>query len=407
MAEPPIPLSEIDSSVLEPIVGGVLGKPVSIKNWTCSTIQGAPISGQPQAKPEEAASHVWHRLSKVDEARRQFLAKGKGTAVGRSVYHFSGEAQSGESVCKWSVVLKVQADSHRERLAFESGLLSDLPDGVTAPVCYSAQEFSDGSYWLWLEAVDDEIDSWPLERFGSAARHIGRFNGIHLGDGPIPTHDWFQFKPSNNWDLAGEVLDQLKGVRHHPLIALAFPDDVADGVDRLFANRHRLQEALVKLPRTLSHLDAHRGNLFTRRRGGTVETVLIDWGGVGTAAVGVEIHQLAASFRSLRDMDMDRVYEVSDAVFGNFVSGLEDMGWKGDPRQVRLGFAASIALCTGLGELKSIMRGGLDEKSRRRVRELWGDRPIEENMARRGELLRFIFRLADEADVLMDRLSLN
>jgi hypothetical protein len=122
---------------------------------------------------------------------------------------------------------------------------------------------------------------------------------------------------------------------------------------------------------------------------------------MGTSALGVEIAQLSVSFRSLRDFELSQVQELTDIVFAEYLAGLRDVGWRGDPRSLRLGYVTSAALFNGLGELMSILRGGLDERARARVIELWGDRPIEENMVRRGELLRFLIGFADEAEELI------
>jgi hypothetical protein len=78
----------------------------------------------------------------------------------------------------------------RERLAFTSGLLADLP-GLGAPRCFGAEERADGATWLWLEDVPEAGPSrWPVARYATAARHVGEMNGAYLAGRPLPDHPW-------------------------------------------------------------------------------------------------------------------------------------------------------------------------------------------------------------------------
>lgn len=87
------------------------------------------------------------------------------------MYRFQGEATDGGEVVSWSLILKAirPADKardpggiwywKREALAYQSGLMYRLPGGnVTAPACYDVQERPDGSAWLWMEDVKDDIN---------------------------------------------------------------------------------------------------------------------------------------------------------------------------------------------------------------------------------------------------------
>jgi hypothetical protein len=81
--------------------------------------------------------------------------------AGGGIFRFTGTARDGDEALEWSVVLKVTvAGAHRrrtqgdasdprnmhyaprERLAFTSGLLADLP-GIAAPRCFGAAELPD------------------------------------------------------------------------------------------------------------------------------------------------------------------------------------------------------------------------------------------------------------------------
>ena len=71
----------------------------------------------------------------------------------------------------------------REPLAYESGLLDELPGGCFAPRCFGSVVADDGA-WLWLEDVRDDLGpEWPFEHYGVVARHLGQLNGTYLRDG--------------------------------------------------------------------------------------------------------------------------------------------------------------------------------------------------------------------------------
>src|SRR5215212_8669275 len=88
------------------------------------------------------------------------------------VYHVSGTADDRGTLAEWAIMLKILRPAaaawnpaareiehpiywKREALAYESGLLADLPGGIAAPRCFAIEERADESCWLWLEEVGD------------------------------------------------------------------------------------------------------------------------------------------------------------------------------------------------------------------------------------------------------------
>ena len=136
--------------------------------------------------------------------------------VSGGLFRVHGTARSGGATVPWSLVLKITKSpaeaptsegaglpagfgddpSHeqywkREAEAYRAGLLSDLPGRLVAPRCYDVVEHADRGLWLWLEAIDDEYGgTWPLSRYGLAARHLGQFNGAYLTGRPLPAAPW-------------------------------------------------------------------------------------------------------------------------------------------------------------------------------------------------------------------------
>ena len=88
-----------------------------------------------------------------------------GGGASQSVYRFVGSALDQDTIIPWSLVLKgastpsPQDDpsawqyARREVLAYQSGLLADLPGGLAAPRCFGVVAQPGGDSWLWLEEI--------------------------------------------------------------------------------------------------------------------------------------------------------------------------------------------------------------------------------------------------------------
>ena len=213
------------------------------------------------------------------------------------VHRFRGTAEERGEIRPCSLVLKavrapIQTDQRfwnyhrREILAYQSGLLENLPGGFCAPRCLGIMEYVDGVCWLWLEDVlDIENESWSLRKYGLAARHLGRFNGAYLTGHQLPDFPWL----SQNW-LQGwlgryekgclETLElmQQKDLWEDPTLKANFPRPITDDFLRLWDRHPTLLRSLSQLPQTFCHMDAYRPNLFFGRdTQGNEQTVAIDW----------------------------------------------------------------------------------------------------------------------------------
>jgi hypothetical protein len=85
--------------------------------------------------------------------------------------------------------------------------------------------------------------------------------------------------------------DRLSGTEQGPPRQLATSSEWAE-LEDLWSRRYELLRALRSVPRTLCHGDFHRANLIET---GPNETVVVDWGQLGTACPGEAIAQLVLS----------------------------------------------------------------------------------------------------------------
>jgi hypothetical protein len=377
-------VAEIDRGVLTPVVRHALSSEAAeVVEWDCRQLHG-----------------------------------GVGGGVGGSaIYSLTGQACDLGQALPWSLILKVlwaQADSdvsdcyywRREADAYRSGWLDDLPGGLRAPRCFGVVNRPDGACWLWLEEVTDEAGPrWPVDRYGLAARHLGQFNGAHLVQSSRPSWPWL----SSGWlreavAQAAPAIELLCRSLEHPLLRRCFPGDTGKAFFDLWTEREVLLNALDRLPHTLCHLDAFRRNLFARLGAdGLDQTVAIDWAFVGTGAIGEEIEPLVLRSLAFGEVEPGEGRELDKAVFAGYLDGLRDAGWRGDPRQARLGYTAAAAM-RALVSCSQALPLLLDER-RHRVQEQAVGLSIDEMIAQAAMLVRFQFGLLSEARELLEKVG--
>jgi hypothetical protein len=201
--------------------------------------------------------------------------------------------------------------------------------------------------WLWLEDVVDEIGrEWPAERYMLAARHLGQFNGAYRPDLGTPSRVWFSRSPLR--DIVREMspaVERVYELLDNAFVAQAIPPASAAALLALLRDSAGWLNALDRVPQVLCHWDAHRANLFSRTSGdGTVETVLIDWAGLGWGPVGSELPRLLSTTVNFFGLDASALPPLDAELFEQYLKGLREAGWDGDRRIVRFGYTASSAI---------------------------------------------------------------
>jgi hypothetical protein len=324
---------------------------------------------------------------------------------------------------RWSLILKVLRPpdgsgrpahalrpSHhqywkREALAYASGLLSDLPGGIAAPRCPAVAEQADGSVWVWLEDLGDVAgEQWPMSQYGLVARRLGRFNGAYLCQRPLPDAPWLSRRWARGWSGPwADAVAALPSAREHPHVRRLCPDDVADGIARVWAEREAFLDPLEGLPPSFCHLDAFRRNLIARpvtpgAHGGEA-TVAIDWEYCGIAAVGEDLAPLVGATLLFLEVDPAEAATLDQVAFDGYVQGLRDAGWTGAERVVRFGYAAATGTRYGIAASTVPWLLQLQEFRSERLAQVMG-RPIDEIIDRWPAAVRFVLQLADEARAL-------
>ena len=322
---------------------------------------------EPQTVKQAELTPIVRRLLQDDSAvisawTQQPLQDGfSGFAVDR----LQGQAQTATGNQAWSLIRKVITPSggspnpevwdywRREVLVYQSGVLAELPQGLAAPQCFAIDEAGADEYWLWLEDIGTvDGSTWPLPRYGLAARHFGRWNGIYLTQQPLPPAPWWRGADvEQRLALATAGMVELPQLRHNPLFVDLLTEDRVERIQRLWAERATLLAGLAQLPRTLCHRDAFARNLMRRTRvDGSEETVALDWGMAGYGLLGEEMVPLFNATLTFVAIPIEQIAELDRLIFTGYVAGLRDAGWQGDERLVRFGFTALAALKAGVAD---------------------------------------------------------
>lgn len=371
----PAPIQAIDQTILDPLVQQAIGRPiVAVVDWSYHPVHD-------------------------------------GGGEGTSVYRFLGNASDAQTSVPWSLILKILAPPRaggasdwnywkREVHAYQSGLLQTLSRAIAIPQCFAMSEQSDGLVWLWLEDISQNpTQSWSLDDYLAVAYQLGEFNSVYLVQQPFPdapwlSHDWLRGFVEEN----AEAVVQLQQSLDHPWVRRVFPRPAADALLDTWRTREYYFSILETLPHTLCHLDAFRRNVLLRSRSdGTREPVAIDWAFMGHAALGEELVPLIVGSVLFMELGVQAALDLEEQVLAQYIAGLQAGGWQGEPRQVRLGYAAAGALRYGVGTLRLVLPGLLDETLHPIYEQIF-HHPMDRlcdcwEMVLKG----FTLRLADEA----------
>jgi hypothetical protein len=332
-----------------------------------------------------------------------------GGSFNSEIHRFSGTAFDQGEVLPWSLILKIirspdgQDDPSslnywkREAFAYQSGLLDQIPDIICAPCCFGIVEQSGIEVWLWIEEIIDELrGSWQLDQFGNVAHHLGQFNSVGFGRQAQFTHPWLTKGQLRAW--VGDTSPKLPpNILAQPLVSRVWPHDIYEWMLRVWSKHEVWVDNIEHQPQTLAHLDAFRRNLFSRQnKQGHIQTVMIDWAFVGSAAAGEEIAPLVAASLNFLDFDSTQVKALDQVVFEGYLEGLREAGWRGDPRAVRSTYAAASILryCIGVSGVAYMIA---DESQHGLLEQIFGH-PIEKLTDVWANTNRFLFHLADEVN---------
>jgi hypothetical protein len=341
------------------------------------------------------------------------------------LFRFTGHGQSAKGGNRpWTVVLKCinnpkQSSQQlreatywrREILAFQSGLLDDLPPGVRAPRCYGVMENEAGA-WVWIEYIQESTSKqWSLDYFQRAARQLGRFQGAYLCGTPLPDQPWLcgpffgiGWAEQNGW--SGFMNPEFEqNAWKLPIAKELLNDKQKLRLLQLIVENRRFDLVNTRLPQVLCHNDIHLKNLMwaSSPQTGERELIILDWAFAGTGAVGNDLGGLLGNSLYFFDYDPYDAETLEAALLDGYLAGIADHRVEIDPRLVRLGYLISLSFW--MEYLPGWTPFTLPPNSEANVQAMFGH-SAKEVQASWVHLNRFCLDRADEARNLINHLGL-
>jgi phage shock protein PspC (stress-responsive transcriptional regulator) len=280
------------------------------------------------------------------------------------LFRFTGQGQSAQGTRSWTVALKCMHNPkqssqqpreasywRREIMAFQSGLLEQLPPGVRAPRCYGVMENEDGA-WVWIEYIQEATGKqWSLDYFQRTARMLGRFQGAYLCGTPLPDQPWLcwpffgiGWAEQNGW--SGFMNPEFEqNAWKWPIAKGALDDKQKLRMLQLIVENLRFDLVNTRLPQVLCHNDVHRKNFMWTHspQTGEEELIGVDWAFTGPGAVGNDLGELVGNSMYFFDYDPYDVETLETALLDGYLAGIADNRVGIDPRLVRLGYLISLS----------------------------------------------------------------
>ena len=293
----------------------------------------------------------------------------------------------------------------REAAFYGSDLVAELPGTLRAPRPYGVVE-GDTTAHVWMEHIVARQGRWRPEDFRRAAHAAGLTAGAYLTGRPLPDAPWLSrsflrsiLADSGFW---AATMNADTGAAWRSPLAEPFGATTRERVVRLWADRDDLLAMTEALPHVFGHGDLHPRNILLPAGGH--DLVALDWGFCGPAPLGTDLCDLVLLTAWFCDIEIADIPAVEEIAFAGYEDGLRRAGWDGDPRLLRLGYAAAAALRMG-----ACMPGWawlMLAPERARSSEILFGRPVDAILSAWVALADVYLDLADEARALGGRLGL-
>lgn len=244
----------------------------------------------------------------------------------------------------------------REAELVAAGVLEGLSGGLVAPRQLASERTSRRLATAWMEFVpgiqgaDVNADvyrlQWSDDRLLLAARHFGQSQGkfltgeVALSRSLALSRHWLaEYLQRSAFDVG---LARSSNWQRSPVLSTTDELTFARCLN-MWEQREQLLNILHRLPQTLVHNDPWPGNLFDLHQAGNRMTCAIDWAFGGVGAVGQDIGALVVDIAADCLIEGSDIEMFGESMFSAYAQGLLEVGWRGDMRLARLGFASAVA----------------------------------------------------------------
>ncbi|WP_233712172.1 aminoglycoside phosphotransferase family protein [Kribbella turkmenica] len=227
----------------------------------------------------------------------------------------------------WRREVEVYRDDELRKQLADAGLV--LPAAGVV-------EHADGATITMEDIHGAPGTEFSLAEHAALARACGRWQARPAGDRSW-TSTGFLRDYSTTRDVPWDLVDDDTAWRQ-PLVVETWPPGLRAAWTTLVAHRNDLLDLMARLPRARCHLDFWVSNVIQRPTG---ELALLDWAFTGDGALGEDIgnHVPDAVFDLF--WPAERLPELAETCIDNYLDGLREAGWRGEPDDIRLAVMAS------------------------------------------------------------------
>jgi hypothetical protein len=227
----------------------------------------------------------------------------------------------------WRREVEVYQDDELRKRLTDAGLILPAAQVAEQP----------GGAVLLMEDIDGTPGThFSLAEHAALARACGRWQAV-----PTSERSWTSIGFLRDYSTTRDVPWHLmtdEAAWQQPLIRETWPAELREAWTRLLVHRDALLDLVAALPRARCHLDFWVSNVIQRPTG---ELALFDWSFYGDGALGEDIGNYIPDAVFDLFWPVERLPELADTCITNYLDGLHEAGWRGDPDLVRLAVMAS------------------------------------------------------------------
>lgn len=227
----------------------------------------------------------------------------------------------------WRRELEVYRDDELRTQLADAGLV--LPEA-------QVDEGPGGAVLLMEDVSGTPGTGFSLAEHAALARACGRWQAR-----PVTARPWTSTGFLRDYSTTRDVPWHLmtdEAAWQQPLIRETWQARLREAWTRLLVHRPALLDLVAALPRARCHLDFWVSNVIQRPTG---DLALLDWAFYGDGALGEDIGNYIPDAVFDLFWPVERLPELADTCITNYLDGLHEAGWRGDPDEVRLAVLAS------------------------------------------------------------------
>ncbi len=273
-----------------------------------------------------------------------------------------------------------------EPLIYRSDLAQALPEGLRMPKVYGVIDLDAESAAIWMEHVAIDLSVWDYPRYDRAAYLLARFAAEPAVAAAVePLRSVVAAQQVRDYVYGRVTHDVVPGLRsaslwQHPLVDRHFAG-LRPGLLRLVDQLPRLLDELDTMPTGICHGDACTRNLL--RIQGSDDLVLIDFGFVRYAPLGIDLGQLVLGEIQLGERGVDDLELLWARCVEHYARGVREAGSSASQAQIARASALCMAIFSGVSAIPTEL---LDQPPSPRHETIF---------AARAEVARFLLKLVD------------